>query len=62
MSDLFSDAARERIGEIAPLRRRPWARFVVSAVLMFGVLSVALVPAAKGLKQTMDEQRESSQY
>jgi hypothetical protein len=49
-------------GEIPPLRRRPWARFIVSAVLMLAVLSVAVISAAKGVKRTMDEQTESYQY
>ena len=34
----------------------------IGLVLMLGVLSIALVPAVRGLKQTMDEQTESYQY
>ena len=49
-------------GEIPPIARKPWLRFAVSAVLMLAILSAALVPALQGLKQTMDEQSQSSQY
>jgi hypothetical protein len=41
---------------------RPWVRFAVCFVLVMGVVAIAVVPAAKGLRQTLKEQMESTQY
>ena len=41
---------------------RPWLRFAICLVLVMGVVAIALVPAAKGLRQTLKEQMESTQY
>ena len=49
-------------GQLPRVKRKPWSRFVVSGVAMMLVLSIALVPAIKGLKQTMQEQTESYNY
>jgi hypothetical protein len=45
------------IGEIPGLRRRPGVKFLVCAVALFGVLSIAVVPALRELKATNDEQK-----
>ena len=49
-------------GELPGVRRQPWLRFAVATIAMFGVLAIALVPAVKGLYQTMTEQTESTLY
>ena len=46
-------------GELPLIRsRKPWLRFIITAVLVLGVLAVAVVPAAQGLRKTMQEQSE----
>jgi hypothetical protein len=45
------------LGQLPPLRRRPVVKFVVCAVALLGVLSIAMVPALRELKATMDEQK-----
>jgi hypothetical protein len=45
------------VGEIPGLRRRTWAKFIVCAIVLLGVLSIAMLPALKELKATMDEQK-----
>jgi len=49
-------------GEIPALRRNRAARFGVQLVAMLAVLMIPLVPALKGLRQTMQEQTESYSY
>ena len=48
-------------GEFLPARR-PWLRFIVRFVLVFAIVALPLVTAAKGLKATLQEQMESTQY
>jgi hypothetical protein len=45
------------LGQIPALHRRPVAKFVVCATALLAVLSIAIVPAVKELKATMDEQK-----
>jgi hypothetical protein len=42
--------------------RRPVVRFIVSALVLFAILACPLIVAAKGLKHTMREQMESTNY
>lgn len=49
-------------GQLPRINRKPWRRFVVGGIAMLVVLSVALVPALKGLRHTMQEQTESYNY
>jgi hypothetical protein len=41
---------------------RPWLRLALCFGLVMGVVAIAVVPAAKGLRQTMKEQMESTEY
>jgi hypothetical protein len=50
------------IAEIPPLARKPKPRLAVRLVAVLIVLAIPFIPAAKGLKQTMQEQQESYQY
>ena len=50
------------LGQLPVVNRRPWRRFAVGGVVMFIVLSIAVVPAIKGLAKMMKEQTESYQY
>jgi hypothetical protein len=50
------------IAEIPPLRRYAGVRFCVSLIALLAVLSIPLVPALKGLRETMKEQSESYSY
>ena len=49
-------------GQIPVINRRPWRRFVVAGLAMLLVLSIAVVPAIKGLATTMKEQTRSYEY
>ena len=42
--------------------RKPWQRFAIVAVLVLAVIAIAAVPAAQGLRKTMQEQSESYMY
>jgi hypothetical protein len=50
------------VGEVPAIRSNRWMRFGVGAVAVLVVLAIPVVPAVKGLVQTMREQTESYQY
>ncbi len=50
-------------GELPGVRSRPpWQRFFVRFVLVLIVVSIAAVPAAKGLRETLKREAESVEY
>jgi hypothetical protein len=51
------------VGMVRMVReRRAWQRFVIVAVLVLIVVSIAAIPAARGLRKTMQEQTESHMF
>jgi hypothetical protein len=50
------------VGQLPVINRRPWRRFLVAGAAILIVLSIALIPAVKGLAKTMKEETQSYQY
>jgi hypothetical protein len=50
------------IAEIPPLARKPKSRWIIRFAVVVIVLAIPFIPAAKGLRQTMQEQQQAYPY